>query len=378
MARTQGDADGATGGTDGATDRTDPETRGTDGETDRTGPETRGTDAATADSGSDATPALSVVVVTRNEADRIEACLDSVFAACEQVTDFEVILVDSRSTDGTVNLAVEYPISVLQLPSAELCTPAAGRFVGTRHASADRILFVDGDMVVRPDWVTAALGALEDPDVAAVDGWLNDAGAETRREVDAVRGVALYDADALAAVGGFDPSLQALEDVHLGLELTGAGYRLLRLPRVAASHPERPPVVEPFRRLRRGYAHGLGQVLRTSVSQPKLLARHLLRERYRLFVWLWLFVGLVAGRRRRGRQLWACLSGLGFCYVARQLGPVDALTFAVEKVVVTLGIPLGASVPVASAEAFPLEDVAVLREGPVHDEAAVTGGGERS
>lgn len=311
-------------------------------------------------------PALSVVVVTRNEADRVADCLESVFAACRPVDSFEVILVDSNSTDGTVERATDYPVTVLRIPSDELSTPGAGRHVGTRHASADRILFVDGDMVVEPDWLPPALDAVADPDVAAVDGWLNDRSDDAVREVDSVRGVALYDADALAVVGGFDPFLRSLEDVHLGFELTAAGYRLLRLPRVAASHPRRPPVTEPVRRVRRRYADGIGQVLRKSATRPTLLARHLSRERYRLTVWAWLAVGLVSLRHRTARRSWAVLSLLGFLYVARQLGPVDALSFAVDKVVVTLGIALGARAPIRETDTFPLADVEVVTEGPVH------------
>lgn len=363
MARTDGDAEAATRSADGRAGRGNTPDRTRDASPDDGGQAAAATSAVQeADC-----PALSVVVVTRNEADRVEDCLESVFSACRHVSSFEVILVDSNSTDGTVDLVADYPITVLTIPSEELCTPGAGRFVGTRHADADRILFVDGDMVLRPDWLPRALEALGADDVAAVDGWLNDREDDTVREVESVRGVALYDADALAVVGGFDPYLRSLEDVHLGFELSAAGYRLLRVPRVAASHPRRPPVVEPFRRLRRGYADGIGQVLRKSASRPSILARHLSRERYRLSVCLWLILGLAALRHRTARWSWAGASVLAFLYVVRRLGPVDALSFVVDKVVVSLGIALGARAPVRSPGAFPLDAVEVVTEGRVLD-----------
>jgi glycosyltransferase involved in cell wall biosynthesis len=46
---------------------------------------------------------LSVCVITKNEADRLRACLDSVKALAD-----EIIVLDSGSTDGTVEIAREY------------------------------------------------------------------------------------------------------------------------------------------------------------------------------------------------------------------------------------------------------------------------------
>lgn len=317
-------------------------------------------------------PALSVVVVTRNEADRIDACIESIFAACEAVPSFEVILVDSNSDDGTVDRASTYPITVLSIPSDDLSTPAAGRYVGTRHASANRILFVDGDMVLTEDWLPAALDRLAAPDVAAVDGWLGAPGeaavpeSETATAVDAVRGVALYDAAALAAVGGFEPSLQSLEDIHLGFELTAAGYRLLRLPRVAATHPPRPPVTEPFRRWRQGYAVGTGQAVRTSLGSPSILARHLYRMRHRFAVSLWLALGAAAFRDRTRLVAWLVLSAVGFLAVARELGPLGAITFGLDKVLGTVGVAVGVWHPPSNRDDYPLSRVATVARGQVH------------
>lgn len=334
------------------------------------------------DGGTDREPTLSVVVVTRNEADRIETCLDSVFAACRAVESFEVILVDSNSTDGTVERARTYPITVLRIPTDDLTTPAAGRYVGTRHASADTILFVDGDMELASGWLPAALGCLRsDEDVAAVDGLLAAAGNTDSREdakthdppdtdavesVDAVRGVALYDAGALADVGGFDPHLRSLEDVHLGFELVEAGYRLCRLPRIAATHPASQPVTEPFRRWRRGYAVGIGQALRQSLASPAILRRHLSRMRYRVAASLWLGAGALATRDRSWLAAWFLASSLGLVALTRKLGPLEALTFSIDKLVGTVGVAVGVWIPPAEPESYPVAAIEVVTRGTVH------------
>src|SRR6056297_2890706 len=73
---------------------------------------------------------LSVVIITENEEDNIGDCIESVFAACRSVSAFEVILVDSASTDRTVEIAHEYPVTVLRIPDEHTVSCGAGRFVG--------------------------------------------------------------------------------------------------------------------------------------------------------------------------------------------------------------------------------------------------------
>ena len=224
---------------------------------------------------SQTTPKLSVVVVTYNEADRIERCLDGVVEACREY-DHEIALVDSRSTDGTVELARQYPVTIHRLPSSVPRTPGGGRYVGTRVTDGERLLFVDGDMHIEGPWLDDALDVLDrEAAVAGVDGHLNETDATDPTDVASLRGVALYDRDALSAVGGFDPFLHALEDIELGFRFADSGARLVRLPSVAATHPFGDGVAELRRRWRSGYYFGRGQVFRKWLRSPRMLARTL-------------------------------------------------------------------------------------------------------
>lgn len=312
---------------------------------------------------------LSVVIVARNEADRIGPCIESVLAACRPLEAFEVIVVDSNSSDRTVERAREYPVSILRIPEDDLSTAAAGRYVGARQADGEAVLFVDGDMVLEADWLPEALERLDDEDVAAVDGYLDDAPADASvRAVPSVRGVALYDADALEAVGGFDPYLVSLEDVHLGFELGVAGYRLLRLPVVVAHHPSTDVVTETFRRWRSGYTRGHGHALRRAVASPPLLARHLHYMRRRLAVGGWLLAGVASLATGVGLLAWLALSVVGFAVVARVRGGVsEAAGWVLFKTSLLAGTVLGLFDEPAAPEAFPMERVEVVREGAVLD-----------
>jgi len=310
-------------------------------------------------------PELSVVVVTYNEEERIRDCLDSVFRTCERLTTFEVILVDSNSTDRTVDIALEFPVTVLQIADDDITTPAAGRFVGTRTARGNRILFVDGDMILRRAWLSDALSYLkEHPEVAGVDGELNEpAPTEHPQPIDAIRGVALYDADALDAVGGFDPYLRSLEDVYLGFELITAGYDLYRLPSVAADHPDRSPVSDPVRRWRRGYMDGTGQAIRKSLRRPRVLAKVVGRLRYKLFLSSWLLLGAVSALSASFFVVWLALSVLGVSVVASRLGFGGTVYFFYAKFVGILGLVRGLRIEPRDSDGFPLGSVREIQRG---------------
>lgn len=314
---------------------------------------------------------LSVVVPTYNEADNVEACLESVFRACastDAVETYEVILVDSNSTDATVELATDYPVTVLRIPDDDLCTPAAGRYVGTHHADGDALLFVDGDMEVAADWLPDAAAHLREEDVAAVDGHLDEVPEDAAlEERESVRGVALYDADALADVGGFDPYLESVEDVQLGLELNAAGYRLLRVPTVSAHHPGSDVITETVRRWRNGYSRGNGQAIRRSLSSPRLVAKHVYRMRFRLVIGGWLGLGALSLATGVGVLPWLLGSALGFRKIASERdGVVDAAGYVLYKLTLLVGLVLGLLERPTPPEQFPLERVERVAEAGVH------------
>jgi len=312
----------------------------------------------------DRIPDLSVVIVTYNEGERIETCLDSVLAATRD-RDAEIVLVDSNSTDDTVERAAAFPIAIYRITDDRVTTPAAGRFVGTGFTSGDRVLFVDGDMEVRSDWLDRALAVLDThPDVAGVDGQLNTpAESDAIETVDSVRGVALYRRSALDRVGGFDPFLRSVEDIHLGFEVRAAGYRCCRLPEVAAEHPERQGLAEPLRRWRRGYAVGPGQALRRSLSDPGLLGQHLARMRYRLALAAWTVLGIATLAVPGATTLWIVGSAVALAGLAISRGPGDAIQILVSKGLGLVGIARGVAMGVRPRSAFPMGVVECVQSG---------------
>jgi glycosyltransferase involved in cell wall biosynthesis len=308
---------------------------------------------------------LSVVIIAENEEEWIRECIESVFAACRGVSDYEVILVDSASTDRTVEFASEYPITILRIPEEHAISCGAGRYVGDRVASGELVCHVDGDMTLTETWLPRAIEYLDEhADAAAVEGCLDRSTQTDVREVDKVGGVMLYDAHVLADVGGFDPYLLGYEDIDVGFQLKTAGYRLVRLPEVSAQHhDEGGTLVEPLRRWRQGYAVAPGQAIRKRAGSPAVLRLLIARQRYKLGLLAWVLAGIAATPSRPRRRAWLLLSITGFAALAARLGVSDAVNFVAAKAIGLVGIAVGLGRPPADPESYPVAAVEVVAPG---------------
>ena len=101
-------------------------------------------------------PTLSVVVIGRNEGERLRRCLESVESMNPVAGGFELIYVDSGSVDKSVEIAASHGARVIQLPS-QRPSAAMARNAGWRAAHAEWVLFLDGDTVLHPGFPCSAL-----------------------------------------------------------------------------------------------------------------------------------------------------------------------------------------------------------------------------
>jgi len=93
---------------------------------------------------------VSVVIPAYDRQDLLPTCLDSLMA--QEYEDFEIIVVDDGSTDGTADTARRYPVQVIELG----VNSGAGvaRNVGVRAASGELVAFIDSDCTAQPDWIS--------------------------------------------------------------------------------------------------------------------------------------------------------------------------------------------------------------------------------
>src|SRR5215510_13897684 len=87
-------------------------------------------------------PIFSIIIPTYNRLPYLKKTLDSIWE--QSFTDFEVIVVDDGSTDGTADYLRELGGSV-ELLRQENRGPGAARNLGVMHARGEYIAFLDSD-----------------------------------------------------------------------------------------------------------------------------------------------------------------------------------------------------------------------------------------
>jgi len=188
---------------------------------------------------------IGVVVIGRNEGERLIACLRSLQDRAERI-----VYVDSGSTDGSVEAARALGAEVFELDTSVPFTMARGRNAGfdaltKSDSNLDFVQFVDGDCTVVPGFIEAARDYLmAHADVAAVCGrrrerhpnasiynrlidmeWEAPAG-----EVGACGGDALIRVTAFHQVGGYNPQMIAGEEPEMCCRMRLEGWKIVRLP----------------------------------------------------------------------------------------------------------------------------------------------------
>lgn len=219
---------------------------------------------------------IGVVVVGRNEGERLERCLASVRAPA-------LVYVDSGSHDQSVALARARGIEAVELDSSAPFTAARARNAGfaclmRQHPGMRYVQYLDGDCELAAGWLERAAAFLSrHGDVAAVCGRLREKHPEhtvynllcdiewdaPRGETRMCGGVSMMRVEALAAAGGYRADLIAGEEPELCARLRAAGWRIWRLDAEMASHDA---AISRFgqwwrRTLRAGYAFAQGAAL---------------------------------------------------------------------------------------------------------------------
>jgi GT2 family glycosyltransferase len=210
-------------------------------------------------------PRILVVIVNYNSGSYLRRCLE----ALERQTyrDFETIVVDNASTDGSAQ-AADGRVKLIRA-SANLGFPAANN-LGIKHAgSAKWIALLNPDAFPEPEWLERFVTAAESKpqfsffgcrmllaatperldgtaDVYHVSGasWRRDHGARASEGTSRpgeifgpCAAAALYARAALEEVGGFDDRYFCYhEDVDLAFRLRLLGHRCLYVPDAVVHH----------------------------------------------------------------------------------------------------------------------------------------------
>ena len=131
--------------------------------------DSRYADASPSSSSRESPGRVSVVIPVRNEAAKIAECIDGILG--QTIPVHEIIVVDSGSTDGTLDILGRYPsVRVIEIAPADF-NHGDSRNLGVRNASGDWVVLTVGD--ARPAdsrWIERLLEGVTDDDVAGVCG----------------------------------------------------------------------------------------------------------------------------------------------------------------------------------------------------------------
>ena len=215
----------------------------------------------------DRQPLVSVVIVNWNGWDTLPRCLEAL--ASQSFEDFEVILVDNASSDGSADEAeMRWPhMRVIRLE--ENLGFAAANNLGARKACGRWLALLNNDAFPEPDWLEELIHAsqsnsnfnlfaskiIQSKNPAKIDGtgdiyhvsglaWHRDYNqplALAHNEADEVfspcAAAAFYKREIFLEVGGFDEDfISHHEDVDLGFRLRLLGHRCLYVPQAIVEH----------------------------------------------------------------------------------------------------------------------------------------------
>lgn len=244
-------------------------------------------------------PDVGVVVIGRNEGERLMTCLDAL-SRCGALPG-HIVYVDSGSSDGSVERVRARGVTAIELPPP--FTAAKGRNAGYQHLLATSpelfaIQFVDGDCEYFPAWLEVATRTLRDDDtICAISGMQRERHPEASvfnllcdvewtgivGDVDTFAGNVMIRASALRATTGYNEELIAGEDPEFSIRVKLAtGQHIVRVDEPMCLHDVDMTKVSQWwkRNVRAG--HAFAQVSRMHGHGPRRFWKKETRSN-----WIW-------------------------------------------------------------------------------------------
>lgn len=197
---------------------------------------------------------FSVIVPAYDSRGTIASCLEALLHQSVPPDEYEIIVVDDGSSDGTGEIVRRYDVTYLPQPYRG---PAAARNLGVAQAAGDIVLFTDADCVPAADWIEKMSLPFDDDEIVGVKGTYQtrqrelmarfvqleyEDKYERMRKTRFVDFVDTYSAgyrrDVLLANDGFDTGFPgaSVEDQELSFRLSKRGYKMVFQPEAIVYH----------------------------------------------------------------------------------------------------------------------------------------------
>jgi len=240
---------------------------------------------------------IGVVVIGRNEGDRLIKCLNSVMP-----DENLVVYVDSASSDSSIANAIAKRVEVVELDMSIPFSAARARNEGYKrlieiNPNIEFVQFVDGDCELVSGWLDQASIVLKNnPDTAIVCGrrrerypsktiynYLCDLEWDTLvGEAKACGGDFLVKSEVFQAVGGFNPAVIAGEEPEMCFRLRSLGWKIERIDCEMTLHDAAMTRFSQWwkRAVRGGHAYAQGKAMHGKSSE-----NYYVKEYYSIIFW---------------------------------------------------------------------------------------------
>ncbi len=243
---------------------------------------------------------VGVVIIGRNEGDRLLRCIDSVLSQSRRV-----VYVDSGSTDGSVDNARALGCDIVELDMSLSFTAGRARNKGfqhltNQHPTLTHVQFIDGDCALDAQWLSNALAKFAQngkiaivcgrrreryPDATIYNALCDMEWDTPIGEANACGGDFLIRVDAFKQVEGFDPAFAAGEEPEMCFRLRQLGWQIWRIDAEMTLHDAAMTQLSQWwrRNVRTGNAYA-----NSAWTHGKSAERYNVRES--VSIWLWAFV----------------------------------------------------------------------------------------
>ena len=198
---------------------------------------------------------ISFIVIGKNEGWRLRKCFDSIYNVIDKdnINSYEIIYVDSKSTDGSIDTVKAYKDIRTFLITGD-CNAAVARNIGAKEAKGNIFFFIDGDMELIPNYLPQILdndGKLIYPFISGIlddiyyDNSWNFINTSKRNKLQegmpdsyekVTGGLFIITSELWKSIDGMDTRFKKSQDFDLGLCLSAKGVPLCRKSILLAKH----------------------------------------------------------------------------------------------------------------------------------------------